>query len=149
MRLKPLFNQRDIDKMFEKHQQNAEKRFFDVLVQGGEYAVKEARENGQYNDITGNLRSSVGYMILKDGHELLSDFEQSKKGSDRVSGVQEGKAFALQVAKNYSKGYILIVVAGMEYAAYVENMETKDVLTGAVYATDSYLEGLVNLITKE
>ena len=33
----------------------------------GEECIRIARESGSYNDITGNLRSSIGYVILYDG----------------------------------------------------------------------------------
>ena len=33
----------------------------------GEECIRIARESGSYNDITGNLRSSIGYVVLVDG----------------------------------------------------------------------------------
>lgn len=36
----------------------------------GEAAVAEAREGGSYTDRTGNLRSSVGYVVSMDGRAV-------------------------------------------------------------------------------
>ena len=45
-------------------------------------------------------------------------------------GVLEGRKLAETLAKDFTKGYALIIVAGMNYAYYVETLN-KDVLDGA------------------
>lgn len=40
------------------------KALVEQLTYIGEECVRIARENGSYNDITGNLRSSIGYLSL-------------------------------------------------------------------------------------
>ena len=45
-------------------------------------------------------------------------------------GVLEGKKLAEKLAKDFTKGYALIVVACMNYAYYVETLN-KDVLDSA------------------
>ena len=57
-----------------------------------------------------------------------SDFKQVKNGTQ---GPVEGKNLARKLAGSYKTGFALIVVAGMHYAAYVEAMENKVVLTSA------------------
>jgi len=42
-------------------------------------------------------------------------------------GILQGQALAEELAKRFTKGYVLIVVAGMHYAHYVESLN-KDVL---------------------
>jgi hypothetical protein len=93
----------------------------------GEQCVNHARSTGNYIDQTGNLRSSVGYVIARRGKIIDSDFQESKGGSD---GTQEGRAFAEKLAEAYPDGYVLIIVAGMNYAAAVES-NGKEVLSGA------------------
>ena len=69
-------------------------------------------------DQTGNLRSSVGYVIAHNKNIIqYSTFNQVMQGSE---GVKTGKV--------YSNNYVLIVVAGMNYAEFVEAMDNKDVL---------------------
>ena len=98
----------------------------------GELCVIEARNRPKeisWVDRTGNLRSSVGYIIAKGGKIIkYSDFQQVKAGSE---GVDEGKKFAEMLAKQSLSSYVLVVVAGMNYAEYVEAMENKIVLASA------------------
>lgn len=96
----------------------AEKRMIDVLSYVGVECVNEARNNGSYLDQTGNLRSSVGFVVLRDGQVVRgSQFEVVKQG---YKGRKEGRSFVSELKGKYSKGLVLIVVAGMNYAAYVE-----------------------------
>ena len=77
-------------------------------------------------DQTGNLRSSVGYVIAHNKNIIqYSTFNQMMQGSE---GVKTGKDLAEELAKRYSNNYVLIVVAGMNYAEFVEAMDNKDVL---------------------
>lgn len=84
----------------------------------GETCVKEARLTGSYTDRTGNLRSSVGYVIVDNGTiDTLAGFETVKSGAE---GQKNGSKFAQSLAAKYHSGLVLIVVAGMNYAAYVQ-----------------------------
>lgn len=88
------------------------------LIYVGDQAVNEARQRGRYKDQTGNLRSSIGYCVLEDGKVVSeSSFGVVKDGSQ---GSKEGTEFLHRVISEHSSGLVLIVVAGMEYAAYVE-----------------------------
>lgn len=110
------------------------KAMITVLQYIGEECVRQARENGNYIDHTGNLRNSIGYVLLSDGNIISSNFEErvQSKVVDKANGlgVLEGKNLADKLAKDFTKGYALIVVAGMNYAYYVETLN-KDVLDGA------------------
>lgn len=86
----------------------------------GEECVKEARKTDSYKDQTGNLRSSIGYVIVEDGKIITaSDFALSDKGTDRKTGQSTGLSYAKQLAAKFPSGLTLIVVAGMNYASYV------------------------------
>ncbi len=92
----------------------------------GEQVVNEARGyNGKaYQDQTGNLRSSTGYVIVEDGRVIsVSDFSKVAPKNDPEGqagkGSTTGKAYAKSLAANFPQGLTLIVVAGMRYAAYV------------------------------
>lgn len=92
----------------------------DMLIIG-EKVVNAARITEQkgrdFKDQTGNLRSSIGYVVSVDGQIVqTSAFETVGDGSD---GSREGKAFAEQLARQYPNGIALIVVAGKNYAKYV------------------------------
>lgn len=84
----------------------------------GEQVLNAARGTNSYKDRTGNLRSSIGYVIARDGEIVhMSNFSVVKGGSE---GSAEGKCYAAQLAANFHSGYVLIVVAGMDYAFYVK-----------------------------
>lgn len=98
----------------------------------GELCVIEAKDRPQESswfDQSGNLRSSIGYVIVHNGKIVkYSGFNQVKQGID---GIKEGKDLATELAKQYVSGYALIVVAGMNYAEFVEAMDNKNVLASA------------------
>lgn len=90
------------------------------LIYVGEQAITEARERGRYNDQTGNLRSSIGYCVLDNGKPVvIAGFKVVKDGKQ---GAQQGRKFLESLISEHSTGLVLIVVAGMEYAQYVEAM---------------------------
>ena len=81
-----------------------------------------------WNDDTGNLRSSIGYVIMYDGVVRFENFQTCNgKGPD---GATTAKSFAYEIASRYPKGIALVIVAGMEYASYVEAIESRNVLAG-------------------
>ena len=98
----------------------------------GELCIIEAKNRPQelsWFDQSGNLRSSIGYVIVHNGKIIkYSTFNQVKQGTD---GIKEGKELATEIAKQYVSGYALIVVAGMNYAELVEAMDNKNVLASA------------------
>ena len=100
-----------------------------ALSKLGEQCVTKIRDRAgdkSWYDQTGNLRSSVGYVIAHNKNIIqYSTFNQVKQGSE---GVKTGKDLAKELAKRYSNNYVLIVVAGMNYAEFVEAMNNKDVL---------------------
>lgn len=79
-----------------------------ILTQSEAVKGQKTPVFGDYLDQTGNLRNSIGYFIAKDG-EII-------KGN----GSAESKSFASSLIRQYNSGFSLIVVAGMEYAIYVE-----------------------------
>lgn len=112
----------------DKQLERKEKTLINIMINVGISSVNEARENGSYIDQTGNLRSSIGYMVIKNGHVLhKGGFEQVKNGKD---GTSDGPTFIDSQISKYSKGIVLMVVAGMNYSAYVEDMG-RNVLTTA------------------
>lgn len=83
-----------------------------------------AKLSKEYINRTGNLENSIGYLILKDGQIISSTFGNGEGG-------KQGKIHAGNVSKQYQEGYALIVVAGMEYAGYVEDVHNLAVLKPA------------------
>lgn len=112
----------------------------------GEEAVKLARDAGSYHDITGNLRSSIGYIILVQGKVVVHGKSERRPGrkGDGAKGEAEGKALLEQLKTKFPWGIVLILCAGMEYAAFVENVLHKDVLTSATHLAESLHKQLLS-----
>lgn len=97
----------------------------------GEKCVNMARSLDTYKDQTGNLRNSIGYVIAKDGIVKKDNFKKTKTGIESSeNGEQIGKALALKIVSENTRGFILVVTAGMNYASSVE-LKNFDVITSA------------------
>lgn len=120
MPIKRLSPRNALGKYLERKANELRRVLLNNLIYVGDEAVKEARQRGRYQDRTCNLRSSVGYCILDDGKPVkISGFEVVKGGRQ---GAQQGRKFLESLMSEHSTGLVLIVVAGMEYAQYVEAM---------------------------
>jgi len=117
-----------------------------ALKRLGEQAITIARDSGDYIDQTGNLRSSTGYLIVVDGNIIERNFSTANK-DENSKGVLTGQNLAEQLAQTYNKGYVLIVVAGMNYAATVES-KSKDVLTSAEKFVEKELPKILTRLKK-
>jgi hypothetical protein len=92
--------------------------------------VARAKQTNTYQDQTGALRSSIGYVLYHNGMEVASNFE-STGGEQGNEGAQKGLSYARSMAEKYgSSGMVAVVVAGMDYALYMES-KGQDVLTGS------------------
>lgn len=88
--------------------------------------IRDRSGEDSWFDQTHNLRGSIGYAIYDHGKTVIeSAFEQIKTGTQ---GPIEGRKMIADLASKYAETYALVVVAGMEYADYVEAMNNKDVL---------------------
>lgn len=122
----------ELKKIIEEEFQRAHELTLRALSYLGERCVIEARDRPQeesWIDRTGNLRSSVGYIISYNGN--IVSYGGFKKAYSGSLGTYNGKRFAESIVKKYQTGYALVVVAGMNYAEYVEAMDNKVVLASA------------------
>ena len=140
--------------------ENLKQRCIDTFCYVGERCVSEARKAGEYNDITGNLRSSIGYVVLANGKTYQYGKPKTFRGSMKVKnakgrlvrsrgneGVKEAQNvlenLAKEFAAKYPKGIVLIVSAGMKYAIYVEEYHNLNVLTSAELLADELVPRLL------
>lgn len=131
------------------------RKIFQQLVELGESAYNEAVLKGRYNNITGNLRSSLGYVVAQDGRVVKEggfkriqgrgenyqnvlfttkvgkkvQFWAHGKSGDGSEGSKKGLEYARTLATSM-KGITLVVVAGMDYASFV-NTRGLDVIDSA------------------
>lgn len=128
MALKRLSPKSQVNAAIHKKIAQAKQSIYQVFFRVGEECVNYARIHGSYMDQTGNLRSSIGYCVLDNGRVISQGgFEQVKGGAE---GARTGKSFLREIRAKYNTGIVLIVVAGMNYAAEVES-RGRDVISGS------------------
>lgn len=130
----PITSNIDIKAIMEKMSMAADK-CVDNVVTSIEAAcievVSRARLVNTYQDQTGNLRSSIGYVIYKDGMRVHESFEAHPHDDNGEAGVKQAKDLCASLATDYAGRTVAIVVAGMDYAVYVESRGL-DVVTGSM-----------------
>lgn len=104
-----------------------------------EYGTGSPEKAGQphqpdYIEWTHYLKGSIGYVVYSDGQKIAENF-----GGDNAGGAEKGRKLATSVAGQYPKGFVAVIVAGSEYAAYVES-RGYSVLTGATSDAGKLLE---------
>jgi hypothetical protein len=98
-----------------------------------------------YIDDTENLRSSIGYVIYNNGQRISQNFE------GKSDGVNKGIQVADTAAQSWGTGIVAVIVAGEDYAGYVES-KGYDVLSGPASNIRPLLEDklsrLKNIVSK-
>lgn len=150
-RLVPAFTEADLGKQMEeiigRIVRVTENELNQLGLQMTTAARMKTKGQGGFNDQTGNLRSSIGYILMYDGEIINEDFRIADKGDDRSSGVAKGKDEAERISKESPDGWAIILVAGMEYASWVENMDY-DVISGTTLGADKKLQRALNNVLK-
>lgn len=121
MAIKPNFTKDDVRKRFDAFLNEIEKKQIARLQRLGEMCLVEARTNKGYMMQTGALLSSTGYEVFVDGVAIHSQFDAASGAESNAAetGIKSGQSIAETIGKG-TKGIALVVVAGMNYAAYVE-----------------------------
>lgn len=123
----------NLKKNFNRYIKQYEEKFEEALVYQLEYAVSflsnHAKDNGEYEDQTSNLRGSIGGVVVKNGKAITyRGFKEGKQG-DSDEGVRNGLEFINSKIAEAGSGYGIILVAGMDYSSYVENYHGLNVLS--------------------
>ena len=115
MAIKPTFQNGAVAAKVQEFQKRLESATVFLLQFMGEELTKYAREQHNYTDQTGNLTNSIGYAVVRNG-KIVNYGGEIKSGD----GAAEGLKIAQKMAANASSSFSLLIVAGMNYAAYVE-----------------------------
>ena len=99
-------------------------------------------ELSSWDDNTGSLRSSVGGGVCRKGRIVKTcGFDTVLNGSE---GADKGRKLLSELAAKYSRyDYVLIIVAGEEYAVYVEAIDGKVVLSSGLLYMEKTLPKLL------
>ncbi|MCL7987731.1 hypothetical protein M8998_07255 [Sphingobacterium sp. lm-10] len=130
----------ELDAMYREQLEEMDRHTLDafkrVLARALQIQRAKMRPDGGYDDQTGQLRSSTGGLIYRDGLILHEDFQLSPYGTDKTPGIDAGRELALREVKlsrssGDSAGWGITLVSGMEYASWVQNAHGKSVVEDA------------------
>ncbi len=131
--LKPMFNMPQVGNRVDGFVFDKESRMRLALHDIGVDFMNRARANKTFQDHTGNLKSSIGYTILLDGKVIDEGFE------GETEGITQAQTVVQELARDNPEGFVLIGLAGMEYAAAVES-KGYDVITGSTPGASELLD---------
>lgn len=141
MPIKVKFNEAAARRYLEKAKDDAVINILEALDMACKQAMTHAKNVDTYKDQTGNLRSSIGYVLFQDGKEVKRNFYGTGQGSAEGGKVAESKA----KSRTGDKLIVGVLVAGMNYAVYVEAMGY-DVITGASFTLIPEFKKYVGLV---
>lgn len=107
----------------------------------GEELVKYAKDKRNYTDRTGNLTNSIGYVVVRN-KEIVFGPDQSSTG--QAAALQA----ALKMIDTLPDCISLIIVAGMNYAAYVEAKGYNVILPAELKAKTDFPQAMKKLMDK-
>ena len=120
-----LANKDELNKYILAQSVNIEKALIYRLEAFVAELQNHAKLSAGYKDQTGNLKASIGGVLLNQGKPVsYAGFEETEEGSS----IKSSADFLNSLISKYKKGYTILVVAGMEYASYVENYHGRNVL---------------------
>ncbi len=142
--IKANFTNAQLTQMLNNRAKLIDKAIIMRLTKLGEECVNLARNSPDYTDRTGNLRSSIGYAVVNTDGEIVHQNFEKAVGTDGDEGVSAAESLILWLIDSNFDGYALVVVAGMDYAYYVESTG-RDVLSSA----EHYAENRMSIILRE
>lgn len=147
MGVKPLFGSGTVVNSVMAFQKRIETAFVFLLKALGEKLAKYAKDNHNYQDQTGNLTNSIGYAIVRENYILYYG------GSDQPGdGANAMLKAAMDYAKTLNSDISLIIVAGMNYAAYVESKGYNVILPAELKAKSEFpyeIAKFIELVNKK
>ena len=141
------FNMKDIEDYINEKFNNWVDDIADTMFAAGKVIVDRARtqtkEEGGFGNITYNLRSSIGCVVVSN-HQIQDKHIYFPKIGKGDEGHKQGIAYAREIALLLDDGdTMLIFVAGMEYASILEDNGI-DVVSGSWEKFDAAFRKLLN-----
>lgn len=109
----------------------------------GEELAAYAKDNHTYTDQTGNLTNSIGYAVVRN-KEIISFGGATQPGVSVDSALKVVNDMLSDAQSSYS----LIIVAGMNYAAYVEAKGYNVILPAELKAKKDFPTAMNKIINK-
>ena len=131
-----------ITKQVQYFQQQVELAMKLLLQEFGEELVAFAKDTHTYTDRTGNLTNSISYAIVR--HKEILYYNEVQREEANAAALK----VAMKMAESLSDAYSLIVVAGMNYAAFVESRGYNVILPAELKAKQEFTDKVKPLIDK-
>jgi len=138
----PLYTKKKVDNDVDEFVEKAESDVVSVFQYVGEQFVNNSRGIRTYKDQTGNLRSSISYVIAVDAK--IENEDQTGGDNPTAEGKRQGRSLSHRLAKDRN-AVVLVGVAGMEYASSLE-ARGRDVITNSVLIAENTIKRLIDLI---
>lgn len=114
---------KEVDEIVKEIIKDAEK----IFIQIGDQAMLNIERNRGYENQSGNLSDSRGFAIANNGRVIyVSRFPSSDGGN-------KGRSLAIERASQQVSGLGIVVVAGEDYAEYIEDMGYNVIASGEIY----------------
>jgi len=143
MGLKPTYDKRQFERELEKSREDFVKQAYSAFFNLGKKAVDIVVADGNYINRTGVLRSSIGCGVFYNGVQVSEYGFFTTFGPE--SGASLGRKLLYSIGKqNVVRNQVkLVVVAGADYASFVESKENYRVLVTGVDFIESNLQSIL------
>lgn len=131
-----------ITKQVQYFQQQVELAMKLLLQEFGEELVAFAKDTHTYTDRTGNLTNSISYAIVR--HKEILYYNEVQREEANAAALK----VAMKMAESLSDAYSLIVIAGMNYAAFVESRGYNVILPAELKAKQEFTNKVKPLIDR-
>lgn len=142
MGITPTFGNGFIAAQVNAFEERVEQAAIFLMQYLGEELVKYAKDKHNYTDRTGNLTNSIGYVVVR-GKDIVFD---GCKGS--ATGAEAALQVAMKMAESLTSRVSLVIVAGMNYAAYVEAKGYNVILPAELKAKTDFPQAMRKLMDK-
>ncbi len=127
----------DVRKHIDQFKDQINDRVVEVLRTLADSAAESLRTNADFLNHSFNLRSSLGTVVFRDGSILYQNFKDVG-GSDGY-----GKGISVAHKNIPASGIGMMLIAGEDYALYVEAQSNKWVISGSSNELARTLQKLV------
>ncbi len=141
MGITPMFGSDLIAAQAAAFQKRVEQAAIFLMQYLGEELVKYAKDKHNYTDRTGNLTNSISYAVVRN-KEIVFGPDHSTTGQEAALQA------ALKMIETLPDCIALVIVAGMNYAAYVEAKGYNVILPAELKAKTDFPQAMKKLMDK-
>jgi len=136
--IKPKFKMAEVKKAFKEFEDHINDHVVEVLKKLADRSADDLRKNADFLNHSFNLRSSLGTVVFRDGVIVHQNFLEVGGGAE---GLRKGKEVA--EANVPQTGIGMMLIAGEDYALYVEAKDNKWVISGSSIELSRTLQKLI------